>query len=66
MCILFTFINPNPQQGGFKVIIASNRDEMYARPAKPAQEWENHHGVYGGKAVLALLFRKLPNCYIQL
>jgi len=48
MCILFTYINPSPQQGGFKVVIASNRDEMYVRPAKAAHQWQNHDGVYGG------------------
>ena len=47
MCILFVYINPDPKPGEYKVILASNRDEMYKRPAKPAHEWPQG-GVYGG------------------
>ena len=47
MCILFVYINPDPQPGTYKVILASNRDEIYKRPAKPSHEWAQG-GVYGG------------------
>ena len=49
MCILFAYINPKPEPGGYKIILASNRDESLSRPAKPAHEWPNYAGVYGGK-----------------
>jgi len=58
MCILFTYINPSPQQGGFKVVIASNRDEMYVRPAKAAHQWQNHDGVYGGNCLECIKLKK--------
>lgn len=50
MCILFVYVNPKPEPGGYKIILASNRDESLSRPALPAHEWlPNHGGVYGGK-----------------
>ena len=49
MCILFVYVNPNPEPGGYKIILASNRDEIFKRPAKPAHKWSRHEGVYGGK-----------------
>lgn len=50
MCILFAFVNPKPEPGGFKIILASNRDESFSRPALPAHEWlPKHSGVYGGQ-----------------
>ncbi|KAJ8676402.1 hypothetical protein QAD02_012189 [Eretmocerus hayati] len=48
MCILFIYRNPNPSKGGYKLIIASNRDEYYARPAKLAHYWEDDPGCLGG------------------
>lgn len=49
MCILFVYVNPKPEPGGYKIILASNRDESLSRPALPAHEWlPNHGGVYGG------------------
>lgn len=52
MCILFAYVNPKPEPGGYKIILASNRDESFSRPALPAHEWlPNHSGVYGGKFV---------------
>ena len=49
MCILFIFINPDPKPGEYKVIMASNRDAVIERPAKPAHAWKSHKGCYGGK-----------------
>lgn len=46
MCIIFSIVNGNPQPGGYKLIIASNRDEFYSRPASIAKEWTPL--VYGG------------------
>lgn len=48
MCILFSIANGNPQSGGYKLIIASNRDEFYSRPASAAREWSDNPFVYGG------------------
>jgi uncharacterized protein with NRDE domain len=36
MCILFIYTNPNPPAGGYRLIVASNRDEFYRRPARNA------------------------------
>ncbi|XP_044763285.1 transport and Golgi organization protein 2 [Coccinella septempunctata] len=36
MCIVFIKTNPNPKNGEYRLIIASNRDEFYKRPAKKA------------------------------
>lgn len=48
MCIIFSIANGNPQPGGYKLIVASNRDEFYSRPASPAKEWSDYPFVYGG------------------
>lgn len=48
MCIIFATANGNPQPGGYKLIIASNRDEFYSRPASIAKEWKDNPFVYGG------------------
>jgi len=49
MCIIFSIVNPNPQPGGYKLIVASNRDEFYSRPASVAKEWTDNPFVYGGQ-----------------
>lgn len=49
MCILFLIINSNPQQNGYKFILASNRDEFYSRPALPAAKWDTNENVFGGR-----------------
>ena len=48
MCILFVYINPCPKPGQLKVVLASNRDEVFKRPAKPSHQWPDYEGVYGG------------------
>lgn len=48
MCILFTYSNADPLPGGYKLILASNRDEYYARPASPAAEWSEDRCIVGG------------------
>uniref|UniRef100_A0A6P7FVZ4 Transport and Golgi organization protein 2-like n=1 Tax=Diabrotica virgifera virgifera TaxID=50390 RepID=A0A6P7FVZ4_DIAVI len=47
MCILFINTNPSPPKGGYRLILATNRDENYQRPAKPAHRDE--YGIIGGK-----------------
>ncbi|XP_042878340.1 transport and Golgi organization 2 homolog [Penaeus japonicus] len=46
MCILFVYINPEPKEGEYKVILANNRDEFYIRPTKPAYFWDT--GILAG------------------
>ncbi|KAL3270540.1 hypothetical protein HHI36_021078 [Cryptolaemus montrouzieri] len=36
MCILFIRTNPSPKEGEYRLIIATNRDEFFKRPAKEA------------------------------
>lgn len=36
MCILFLHTNPEPKDGDYRLIVATNRDEYYNRPAKQA------------------------------
>lgn len=36
MCILFVHTNPEPEDNEYRLIVATNRDEYYKRPAKPA------------------------------
>lgn len=35
------------------LVIAANRDEEHARPSLPADEWQDLHGVYGGRDLRA-------------
>ncbi|XP_011881146.1 PREDICTED: transport and Golgi organization protein 2 homolog, partial [Vollenhovia emeryi] len=48
MCILFIYRNPNADVKSYRLIIASNRDETYKRPALPAHYWEKHPECLGG------------------
>ena len=46
MClILFAF----HAHAAFPLVIAANRDEAYTRPAAPADFWQDHPHVYGGR-----------------
>lgn len=49
MCILFISTDPNPAPGGFKLILASNRDEFYHRPALSLAEWAENKSIFGGR-----------------
>lgn len=49
MCILFFVTNSNPSAGGYKLILAANRDEFYARPALSAAPWKDFPHVMGGR-----------------
>lgn len=48
MCVIFFYVNSNPEKTGYKLILASNRDEFYARKTMQASRWPNDVHVYGG------------------
>lgn len=48
MCILFIYRNPDADIRSYRLIIASNRDEAYKRPASSAHYWEKHPECLGG------------------
>ncbi|XP_018784863.1 PREDICTED: transport and Golgi organization protein 2 isoform X3 [Bactrocera latifrons] len=47
MCVIFFYVNSNPTSGGYKLILASNRDEYFARDTQDAAKWANAEHVYG-------------------
>uniref|UniRef100_A0A8D8JRD1 Transport and Golgi organization protein 2 n=1 Tax=Culex pipiens TaxID=7175 RepID=A0A8D8JRD1_CULPI len=55
MCILFIYVNSghggdgDPVLGEYRLVLASNRDEYYARPAKIAGPWDESPHVIGGR-----------------
>lgn len=49
MCIIFFIVNENAKDDEYKLILASNRDEFYARPALPAGRWSEDEGCIGGR-----------------
>ncbi|GAB1446058.1 NRDE family protein [Flammeovirgaceae bacterium] len=50
MCLIFISINNHPK---YKLIVAANRDEFYARKTAPLSEWEDHPDVIGGRDLQA-------------
>ncbi|KAK2166513.1 hypothetical protein LSH36_38g02001 [Paralvinella palmiformis] len=48
MCITFLYINNDPQKSDYQLIIASNRDEFYRRPSKPAERWPKNPQCISG------------------
>ncbi|EFA05078.1 transport and Golgi organization protein 2 [Tribolium castaneum] len=48
MCILFVYTDPTPPKGGYRLIVASNRDEYYKRPARQAFKCP-HTNIIGGR-----------------
>ncbi|ROT62798.1 putative transport and Golgi organization protein 2-like isoform X2 [Penaeus vannamei] len=51
MCLLFVYINSDPKEGDYKLILVNNRDENYNRPTKPARFWDS--GILGGADMFA-------------
>lgn len=49
MCIIFFILNENAKDGEWKLILASNRDEHYERPALVAGPWKEDKSVVGGR-----------------
>ncbi|XP_017116255.1 transport and Golgi organization protein 2 isoform X2 [Drosophila elegans] len=48
MCVIFFCADSSPREGGYKLILASNRDEFFARATQSAAKWPNADHVYGG------------------
>ncbi|XP_071861672.1 transport and golgi organization 2 [Bombus fervidus] len=48
MCILFIYRNPDADCESYRLILVSNRDEDFKRPASPAHYWEHHPLCLGG------------------
>ncbi|XP_011644020.1 transport and Golgi organization 2 homolog [Pogonomyrmex barbatus] len=48
MCILFIYRNPDADVRSYRLIIASNRDETYKRPASSAHYWDKYPECLGG------------------
>ncbi|XP_006821090.1 transport and Golgi organization protein 2 homolog [Saccoglossus kowalevskii] len=48
MCILFFKLDVNPPTDGYKLILASNRDEYLDKPTKPASWWQDHPHILSG------------------
>lgn len=48
MCILFIYRNSDADAKSYRLIIASNRDEVYKRPALSARYWDQHPDCLGG------------------
>ncbi|KAG5884719.1 hypothetical protein JTB14_019842 [Gonioctena quinquepunctata] len=46
MCILFLYVDPNPTEGKYRLIVATNRDEYYRRPARTA--FTDEENIIGG------------------
>ena len=50
MCLVLFSFQPDSD---FPLVIAANRDEFYARPAKSAHHWEDAPGVFAGRDLSA-------------
>jgi len=46
VCLVFLALNKHSQ---YKVIVAANRDEFYARNTAPAAFWKDNAGILGGR-----------------
>lgn len=61
MCILFIYRNPNADIQSYRLIVASNRDETYKRPASSAQYWKEHPECLGGMIKILINYLKENN-----
>lgn len=51
MCLIFLSLHEHPQ---YKLIIAANRDEFYARRTEAAHFWRDHPEIVGGRDLEAM------------
>ena len=59
MCILFGYIDNEANSGSYKVIIASNRDEDFERPAAITDRWATNPSCIGGAVNRMLKLNKM-------
>ncbi|XP_068693576.1 transport and Golgi organization protein 2 homolog [Montipora foliosa] len=48
MCIVFLYFCDEPDPNGYRLVIASNRDEVYCRPAAGAKFWDTNPNIIAG------------------
>lgn len=46
MCLILFAYKVHPE---YPLVLAANRDEVYARPTAPAAFWSDHPNIYGGR-----------------
>src|SRR5688500_18782433 len=46
MCLILLAHEAHPR---YRLVVAANRDELYARPTAPAGWWDDYPGVLGGR-----------------
>lgn len=51
MCLIFIAVKSHPK---FKLVVAANRDEFYARKTAPAGFWKDHPHILGGRDLEAM------------
>ncbi len=51
MCLIFLSLHQHPN---YKLIVAANRDEFYARKTMPAEFWKDHPQIVGGRDLEAV------------
>ncbi len=51
MCLIFLAVRSHPR---YKLIVAANRDEAYARPTTEAAFWSDYPDVLGGRDLIAM------------
>lgn len=49
MCVLFLYVNDNPQPNKYRLIIANNRDEKFDRSTKPLDYWDSDKNCLSGQ-----------------
>ena len=48
MCIVFLYFNDKPSPDGYRLMMASNRDEFYYRPTASAKFWDKNTNIIAG------------------
>jgi len=55
MCVIY-ISSAQHINGGYRLIIASNRDEYYNRQTLPANYWSEDPDIIGGKQIIKEIF----------
>jgi len=65
MCILFCYIADEKIDIGYELILLSNRDEDFQRPASQAHVWKNTKYALGGSRIVQLDKKKKNFFYVK-